>query len=160
MLKKAVSASLYLLAVVLLAGCASEPQVYASGEATQRAKVVNATVVEVRETLLEHKERRGETISTRSGSMAGGVAGAGGGLTGVLAGAVAGAVVAPVAGALIDQQASTSRGIEIVYRVDGSTETKTLVQPLDPSNPIEPGMRIRLTQSLYSSKVEPLATGQ
>jgi len=118
-------------------------------------KVVLATVIDVREVDIEATPTG---AGTTAGAVAGGVAGSNvGGGKGAIIGSVAGAVVGGVAGTVAEKALNAKKGIEIIYRPDGSTETLALVQEKDDANVIGIGDQIRILESQFNARAVKIA---
>lgn len=133
-------------AVLLVSGCASTMSAndYGRSAAMQEMEVKLATVLSVRPVRIEapeHAGGAGGATGASLGAIAGSNVGSG---RGSLAGAIAGALIGGVIGVVADKAANTREGIEIVYRLDDTGETKALVQGRDESAEIKPGDRVRI----------------
>jgi outer membrane lipoprotein SlyB len=142
---------------MLLAGCSTtyKPNVYQSSEAMAPLKVTLATVIDVRDVEIQAPQNG-------SGAVAGGAAGEvlgsnGGSGKGAIVGGIAGAVVGGIAGTMAEKSINGRKGIEVVYRVDGSGETLAIVQEKDDQNPIRVGDHIRILQGSSSVRAVKLA---
>lgn len=141
------AAAVALSCVALLAsGCASNMSSnnYARVAAMQEMDVELATVISVRPVKIEapsHAGGAGGTAGAGIGAVAGSSIGEG---RGSLVGMIAGAVIGGVIGAIADKAANSKDGIEIIYRLDDTGETKALVQGVEGSEDIKPGDRVRI----------------
>ena len=150
-------ALLLLAASLTLAGCASSQKagVYQTGQVQTKMKVVLATVIDVREVDIEATPTGG---GTGAGAAAGAVIGSGSGSgKGAVVGAIGGAVVGGVAGTLAERAVNSKKGIEIIYRPEGSTDALALVQEKDEANDIRPGDRVRILESQFNVRAVRLA---
>jgi outer membrane lipoprotein SlyB len=143
--------------VLFIAGCATSQKanVYQTGAVQQQMRVKLATVIDVREVDIEP---RPTGAGASAGATAGAVIGTNTGRGGVVEG-IAGAVIGGVAGAMAEKGLSAKKGQEIVYQVDGTSETLALVQEKD-ETPLKVGDRVRLIEGSFSARLVKLAQGQ
>ncbi len=147
------------VAALVLAGCASSQKagVYQTGQVQSKMKVVLATVVDVREVEIEATPTG---AGGTAGAVSGAVVGSGGGIgKNAVVGAVAGAVVGGVVGTVAEKAFNAKKGIEIIYRPDGSKEALALVQEKDDQNVIVAGDRIRLLEGQFNVRAIKIAAG-
>lgn len=150
------------VAALVLAGCASSQKagVYQTGQVQSKMRVVLATVVDVREVEIEATPTG---AGATGGAVAGAVAGAGMGQGGqgrtAIVGAVAGAVVGGVAGTVAEKAFNSKKGIEIIYRPDGSKDALALVQEKDDQNGIVAGDRVRILEGQFNVRAIKIAAG-
>jgi outer membrane lipoprotein SlyB len=137
-------------AVVVLTACSTtyKPNVYQSGQAMAPMKVTLATVIDVRDVEIQAPQNGS---GAAAGGAAGGVLGnnSGSGKGGIVSG-IAGAVVGGIAGTLAEKSINGRKGVEVVYRVDGTEDTLAIVQEKDDENPIRVGDHIRILQGSSS----------
>lgn len=127
-------------------GCASNMSAndYARVAAMQEMDVKLATVISVRPVKIEAPSRSGGAGGA-TGAGIGAVAGSGmGSGRGSLVGAIAGALVGGVVGVIAEKAANSTDGVEIIYQLDDTGETKALVQGAEGSEDIKPGDRVRI----------------
>lgn len=143
-------------AAIALTGCAGsyKPGVYDGGAVQQKMKVSLATVVDVREVEIAVRP-------TGAGASAGASTGAVIGATsmdsrGGIVTSIAGAVIGGVAGHLAEKGLNAKKGVEIVYKVDGASETLALVQEQD-DTVFAPGDRIRIMEGSFSTRAVKLS---
>jgi outer membrane lipoprotein SlyB len=143
--------------LLVLTGCASSQKagVYQTGQVQQKMKVVLATVIDVRDVDIEATPTR---AGATAGAVGGAVIGSGNGMgKNAAVGSVAGAVVGGVAGTLAEKALNSKKGIEIVYRPDGSTEALALVQEKDDQNAIAVGDRVRILEGQFNARAVKIA---
>lgn len=112
--------SVYVFALVLLAGCARnlEGDVYSSGEVG--GKVLRGYVVSARPVIVKDTDDTSSgSLGGIAGGVAGGVAGAGvGGGTGRNMATVGGVIAGAVLGSIIEDQLSTQQGVEYIVQLN------------------------------------------
>lgn len=138
-------------------GCASSQKagVYQTGQVQQKLKVVLATVIDVREVAIEATPTgAGASVGMAAGAVAGATTGHG---TGNIASTVAGAAIGGVAGTVTEKLLSSTKGVEILYQPDGTTETLALVQEKDEQNVIGKGDHVRIIEGQFSVRAVKLA---
>ena len=148
------------VAALVLAGCASSQKagVYQTGQVQSKMKVVLATVVDVREVEIEATPTgAGATGGAAAGAVAGAGMGQGGQGRTAIVGAVAGAVVGGVAGTVAEKAFNSKKGIEIIYRPDGSKDALALVQEKDDQNVIVAGDRVRILEGQFNVRAIKIA---
>jgi len=140
-MKKIVVASVLLMSVIGLSGCASSMSGGAySRDQTGQAQTVEMGVVDsVREVRIEGTKT---PIGAGTGAVLGGLAGSNmGSGSGNTAGAVFGAVVGGLAGAAVEEGVTKKAGFEITVRLD-SGRMLAVVQETDEQ--FHPGDRVRV----------------
>jgi outer membrane lipoprotein SlyB len=139
------------LAVVLLAGCASGRggSDYERSETRRAYEVRMGVVVGVRPVRIEGTE---SGVGAATGSIVGGIAGSHAGRgRGSVVGAVLGAVAGGIAGAATEEAATRENGIEVTVRLD-SGRTIALVQT-DKGEQFIVGERVRVLESGRQARV-------
>jgi outer membrane lipoprotein SlyB len=120
-----------LAAISLFSGCASNvsPQSYSVGSVGQVNRTVSATVISAREIVIAGTTGVGGTAGTAMGAVAGSAVG--GNSRGNIIGAIGGAVVGGLAGASIEANATTQKGMEYVVETTNGN-LMTIAQGVDP----------------------------
>lgn len=140
---------------LLVGACATDHRsgVYQSEQAQQPMRIKTGVVVDLREVEIKSQPTgAGAAI----GGISGGVLAAGDGRGGTVAG-IAGAVVGGMLGNMVEQGITTRKGIEVMYRLDGSTEVYALVQEVDEANPLAKGDFIRIIEGHSTSRAVRIA---
>ena len=130
-----------LLALGLLAGCATSGNMYGRNDSGKPWIVQEATIKEITEATIDGKEEG--QIGTIGGGLIGYSLGAtvGGGAGSAIAGAV-GAVAGAIVGQQAEKKATQKRAWEILVELEGGTETLAIVQPADQN--FSTGEKVRL----------------
>lgn len=143
--------SLILIAVVLLAGCASSKSgdVYSRDQARREQTVRMGLVESVREVLVEGTK---SPVGTMAGAAVGGIAGStlGHGKGSALT-AVIGAVAGGLAGAAIEEGVTRRQALEITVKLDNG-QFLAIVQEGDAAE-FRPGDRVRLLSTGGETRV-------
>lgn len=143
--------SLILIAVVLLAGCASSKSgdVYSRDQARREQTVRMGLVESVREVLVEGTK---SPVGTMAGAAVGGIAGStlGHGKGSALT-AVIGAVAGGLAGAAIEEGITRRQALEITVKLDNG-QFLAIVQEGDAAE-FRPGDRVRLLSTGGETRV-------
>jgi outer membrane lipoprotein SlyB len=145
--------------IASIVGCASSQKagIYQTGQVQSKMKVVLATVIDIRDVEIEATPTgAGAASGAAVGAIAGSNVGQG---KGTIVGSVAGAVVGGVAGTVAEKALGSKKGIEIIYRPDGATDTLALVQEKDDRNAIGIGDRIRILEGQFNARAVKLAAG-
>ena len=143
--------SLLLIALVLLAGCASSKSgdVYTRDQARREQSIRMGVVESVREVLMEGTK---SPVGVVAGAAVGGVAGSAlGGGRGSTVAAVIGAVAGGLAGSAIEEGVTRKQAMEITVKMD-SGHLVAIVQEGDPRD-FRPGDRVRVISSGGESRV-------
>lgn len=143
LMKKPMIAAMLALSVVM-SGCATTKTAgtYSTSNVMQRANVTYGYVIAVRDVQIENDSTG---VGASAGAGVGAIAGSNiGGGRGSWIGAIAGAVVGGIAGNAAERSLNGQEGVEITYRDESNGKTYSLVQQVDPSNPIAVGSRIRI----------------
>jgi outer membrane lipoprotein SlyB len=134
-----------LVGLSVITGCASKLKgdTYSREDARQVQTVQYGTVLDTRYVVIEGTKT---PIGSIAGSAVGGIAGSSvGDGKGAAVAAVIGAVAGGLAGSAAEEAITQTQGIEIVLKLDHSSETISLVQEYDANSPIHIGDRVRLT---------------
>lgn len=143
--------SLLLIAVALLAGCASSKSgdVYSRDQARREQTVRMGLVESVREIMLEGTK---SPVGTVAGAAVGGIAGSTlGHGKGSAVTAVIGAVAGGLAGAAIEEGVTRRRALEITVKLDNG-QFLAIVQEGDAAE-FRPGDRVRLLSTGGETRV-------
>ena len=144
-------ATIPLLLVALLAGCATTPQsgsVYRSYQTQNEQVVRTGTVESVRNVVIVNPE---SGVGTMGGAALGGLAGshAGSG-NGSAAMGIVGAIAGGLIGQRVEASANNRPGFEITVKLD-SGELRAVTQVADEL--FRPGERVRLLSNGYNTRV-------
>lgn len=135
---------LLIFSLLTLTSCASNLQgdSYSRSDARQVQTVEYGTVVDTRMVVIEGTKT---PIGSAAGAAVGGIAGSAiGDGKGAAIATVIGAVAGGLAGSAAEEGITKSQGIELVIRLNDSSETISIVQAYDANNPIAVGDRVRL----------------
>lgn len=146
-----------LASAALLSGCASSQKanVYQTGAVQQQMKVKLATVIDVREVEIE---TRPTGVGSTAGATTGAVLAAGNGRGGAVEG-IAGAVIGGVVGSIAEKGLSGKKGQEVIYQLDGTSDTLALVQEMDEA-PLKAGDRVRVIEGSFATRLVRLGAGK
>lgn len=139
--------------LTVLAGCASsyKPSTYQAGQVQQQMRVKLATVVDIREVDIEMKSTgTGAAVGASAAAVAASNSYYRGGSS--VAAGIAGVVIGGLVGAATEKSVNTKKGIEILYRLDGTTDLLALVQEQESDNPIQVGDRIRIIEGSFAAR--------